>query len=98
MTMFAEDTSVYFYTVTGFAQTCSLDGVDVPAIFDNGYALGAVGPYGMATTGPRITLQTASVPAEVEGKACVVDSVAYTVAAHEPDGVGISVLRLELAA
>lgn len=98
MTMFAENTSVYFDTVTGFAQTCSLDGVDVPAIFDNTFALGAVGQYGMATTGPRITLQTASVPADVEGKACVVDSVAYTVAAHEPDGAGISVLRLELAA
>lgn len=76
----------------------SLDGVNVDAVFDNGFALGNVGPYGVATTGPRLTLQTASVPADVEGKACVVDSVAYTVAAHEPDGTGISVLRLELAA
>lgn len=98
MTMFAEDTSVYFDTVTGFAQTCSLDGVDVPAIFDNTFALGAVGQYGMATSGPSLTLQTASVPVDVEGKTCLVDAVAYTVAAHEPDGAGISVLRLELAA
>lgn len=96
--MFAEDTSAYFDTVTGFAQTCTLDGVDVPGIFDNAYAIGAVGPYGMATTEPRLALKTTNVPADVVGKSCVVDSVAYTVVAHEPDGTGISVLRLELAA
>jgi len=96
--MFAEDTSAYFDAATGFAQTCTVGGQSVPAIFDNAYAMGAVGPYGMATTEPRLTLQTASVPADVVGKACVVDSVAYNVVAHEPDGTGISVLRLELAA
>lgn len=96
--MFAEDTSVYFNADTGFAQPCILAGVEVSAIFDNSYALGSVGPFGMASTQATITLPTSSVPDGVVGQTCVVADTSYAVAAHEPDGTGISLLRLEVSA
>ena len=79
--------------------TCSIaGGSDVAAVFDNGYALGSVGTYGMASTQPTLTLATASVPATPVGAAVTVGAAAYTVAAHEPDGTGVSRLLLEVAA
>ena len=96
--MFTEDPTPFFDTSTGFAQTATLAGVSVSGIFDNAYALGAVGPYGMAGTQPVLMLPTASVPADPVGNTCVVGSTSYVVAAHEPDGTGISRLVLELAA
>lgn len=67
-------------------------------IFDNGYALGNVGLLGMATSQPSITLKTTDVPATPVGSAVNVNATAYLVAAHEPDGSGMSRLLLELAA
>lgn len=75
----------------------TLAGNAVVGIFDNGYALGSVGPFGMASTQPTLTLATANVPAAPEGQAAVVNGVAYVVATHEPDGTGVSRLLLELA-
>lgn len=75
----------------------TLAGVEVAGIFDNGYTLGSVGAYGMASTQPTLTLSTANVPSAPEGQAAVVNGVAYVVASHEPDGTGVSRLLLELA-
>jgi len=78
---------------------CAINGAaPVAAVFDNGYAAASVGPYGMASTQPMLTLATADVPATPVGAAVVVGSTAYVVAAHEPDGTGISRLVLEVAA
>lgn len=96
--MFVEDLSTYFDTTNGFAQAAMLDGVAVAGIFDNGYALGQVGPFGMAGTQPTLTLPTAQVSADPVGLSCVLGSASYVVAAHEPDGTGISRLVLETAA
>ena len=96
--MFAEDTTAFFDTTTGFAQAATVGGASVAVLFDNASALGAVGPYGMATTQPAITLPTAQVPADPVGTAVLVNATAYVVAAHEPDGTGISRLLLEAAA
>ena len=68
---------------------------DIAAIFDNAYALGSVGPYGMASTQPVLTLRTQDVPADPVGKSAVVGAITYLVAAHEPDGTGVSRLLLE---
>lgn len=95
--MFVEDLSAFFDTTTGFAQAATLDGVAVAGIFDNGYALGQVGPYGMAGTQPTLTLPTAQVTGDPVGQTCVVGGASYLVAAHEPDGTGISRLVLETA-
>lgn len=92
--MFAEDLAAYF---TDFAATsCTVGGVSVRAIFDNGYALGDVG-LGMAGTQPSLRVRTAALVGDPVGQAVAVGAVAYTVAAHEPDGTGISLLLLERA-
>lgn len=75
----------------------TLNGVAVTGIFDNANALGSVGPYSMASTQPTLTLPTTSVPANPVGLSAVVGAVTYLVAAHEPDGTGVSRLLLEAA-
>lgn len=94
--MFAEDLSAFFSTAD-FAQNATLAGVGVLAIFDNGYAFGNAGLTGMASTQPSLTLATSSVPANPVGATAVVGAATYLVAAHEPDGTGVSRLLLELA-
>jgi len=94
--MFAEDLSAFFNPAE-LAEAATLDGVAVTGVFDSAYALGSVGPYGMASTQPTLTLPTASVIADPVGLACVVLGKSYTVAAHEPDGTGVSRLVLEAA-
>lgn len=86
-----------FFSTSEFASTVTLDSVAVQAIFDAPYAAGAVGGFGMASTQPTLTLPTANVPADPVGKTAVVNSINYTVAAHEPDGTGVSRLILEAA-
>ncbi len=80
-----------------FAQALTVNGQAVQGVFDNGFALGSVG-IGMAGTQPTITLRTADLSADPAGQAVVVNAVNYTVAAHEPDANGMSVLMLERAA
>jgi hypothetical protein len=96
--MFVEDLNAFLDTTTGFAQLATVGGVAVGVIFDNGYALGNVGLLGMAGSQPSITLKTTDVPATPVGGAVTVGATAYLVAAHEPDGTGISRLLLESAA
>ena len=93
---FAEDLSVFF-NPTEFADSATLGGVAVQGIFDKAYQLGDVGGAGMAQTAPVLTLATAGVPADPVGTTVVVNGVSYTVAAHEPDGTGVSLLLLEKA-
>lgn len=95
--MFTEDFSAFMNT-SEFATTCTLNGATVAAIFDAAYAQGSVGTYGMASTQPMLTLATASVPATPVGATAVVNGATYTVAAHEPEGTGISRLMLEASA
>lgn len=78
-------------------SAATLNGVGVEGIFDNGYELASVGLSGMASTHPVFTLASASVPTNPVGMTVVVNSTNYLVAAHEPDGTGISRLILELA-
>lgn len=92
--MFAEDLSTF---LADFGVACTVAGSAVQAIFDNGYALGAVGVVGVAGSQPSLTLPTASVPANPVGSAAVVSGANYLVAAHEPDGTGMSLLLLEAA-
>lgn len=93
---FTEDMTVFFNT-GDFASSATVGGVAVKGIFDKAYQFGDVGDSGMASTAPVLTLATASVPASPVGVAVVIGAVTYTVAAHEPDGVGVSLLMLEKA-
>lgn len=93
--MFTETLAPFF--VDFAATSCTVGGTSVKAIFDNGYSLGNVGPFGMSGTQPTLMLATASVAADPVGLAAVVNGSSYLVAAHEPDGTGVSLLRLEVA-
>lgn len=95
--MFTEDLSTFF-DVSGMAQTATVGGVQVSVIFDNGYAAGNVGMLGMAGAQPAITLPTAQVPGNPLGGTVTIGATSYLVAAHEPDGTGISRLLLEATA
>ena len=75
----------------------TLAGAAVRSIFENGYALGQVG-IGMASTQPTFTLATAGIVGEPVGQSLVIGSTTYYIAAHEPDGTGVSRLVLEKTA
>lgn len=97
--MFTEDLAPFFDVDTGYGLMATVGGVSgVRVLFDNGFTLGNVGLIGMAGTQPSITLATSSVPSSPVGATVVVNSTTYVVAAHEPDGTGVSRLLLELAA
>lgn len=94
---FAEDLTV-FLSSDEFAEGATLGGNAVQGIFDNAYAAGDVGLLGMASTAPAFTLASASLVGDPIGLTLLLDSGAvYKVAAHEPDGTGLSRLILEAA-
>jgi hypothetical protein len=93
--MFTEDLTAFF---TDFGVTATVGGASVQVIFDNASQGTRVGLLGMAGTQPAITCKTADLAADPVGLAAVVGGVAYTITQHEPDGTGISLCLLELAA
>jgi len=96
--MQAEDMTIFFNVDTGHAVTALFAGGSSAAcFFDADYNAGLVGVSGMAAVQPAITLPTADVPASPVGTGVTVNSLAYTIAEHQPDGTGISVLYLERA-
>ncbi len=98
--MFAEDITAFF-SQADFACVATIDddfdGIQVTGIFDAAYANATVGPYGMASTQPVLTVPTGNLPEEYMGRICTINTVDYKIVAHEPDGTGISRLILELA-
>lgn len=96
--MFTENLDDFLDTDTGFAQVVTVNGQSVKAIYNNAYASGNVGMLGMAGAQPALELKTADVPASPIGMAVVANGTSYLVAAHEPDGTGMSLLLLEAAA
>lgn len=92
--MFTEDLRIFF---ADFGVNATLNGASVRGIFDAGFALGEVG-IGMAGTQPAYTLASASVSGDPVGQHLVVGGVTYYVAAHQPDGTGVSRLLLEALA
>ena len=76
--------------------TATLNGVEVAGMFDNSYHAGDIG-IGMASTQPAFTTLTAHVTGEAVGQLLVIHGTSYYVAAHEPDGTGMSLLLLEVA-
>lgn len=76
--------------------TATLNGLEVAGIFDNAYHAGDIG-IGMASTQPAFTTLTANVVGEAVGQLLTIGDASYYVAAHEPDGTGMSLLLLEVA-
>jgi hypothetical protein len=93
--LFTEDLDAFF---TDFGDTATVGGADVQVIFDNASQGTQVGILGMAGTQPAITCKTADLAADPVGLAAVVGGTTYTITQHDPDGTGISLCLLEIAA
>jgi hypothetical protein len=93
--MFTEDLTAFF---PDFGVTATVGGADVQVIFDNAAQGTQVGILGMSGTQPAITCKTADLAADPVGQAVVVAGANYTITQHEPDGTGISLCFLEIAA
>ena len=89
-----EDFTAFFQS-SEFAVNATLAGLPVVGIFDSAYLQGDVGGNGMAGAQPMFTLATSEVPSSPVGTSLVVNATTYRVAAHEPDGTGVSILMLE---
>lgn len=92
--MFVESLAPFF---DEFTVQCTVNGVTRRGIFDTPYKLGAVASAGISALGPTLMLPTSQVSADPVGQAVVINATNYVVAAHEPDGTGVSVLVLERA-
>jgi hypothetical protein len=87
---FAEDLSVFFDT-DEFADAVTYNGVTINGIFDNAYFEG----QGIQGSQPVFICPTASVSNALHGDELVRNSVTYRVVGVEPDGTGVTLLRLE---
>jgi hypothetical protein len=87
---FSEDVSLFF---ADFGETATWKGsTSITVIFDNAYQLA----YGLVEgTNPVILAKAADVPGVAQGDAISLRSVNYTIADIEPDGTGMTVLRLK---
>jgi hypothetical protein len=87
---FTEDPAP-FYADFGIAAT--VGGVSCTGLFDNGHAAA----FDVAGTAPSLLLPDSSAASAAHGTAVTVGGHSYTVAAIEPDGTGMTLLRLEAA-
>lgn len=72
--------------------TATVDGATVNGIFDNDF-LTAMGVT--AGTGPVLLCASADVTSAAQGDAVTVGAVGYTITSLEPDGTGMTLLRLQ---
>jgi hypothetical protein len=82
-----------FFDLDGFAVSATLAGVSVTGIFDNDYFEPMGGEMQGAT--PVFTLPTASASSAAHGQSLVIGATTYKVRGVEPDGTGVTLLRLE---
>lgn len=71
--------------------SATIGGVSVDGLFDNGY--GEI--YGIDSAKPSFQCASSAVAAVTRGTAVTVNAVSYTVAGIEPDGTGLTMLRLD---
>lgn len=92
---FVEDLDT-FLNPDEFADAATLDGEDVFGIFDGAY----ISPLDVSSSGPAFTLKTASVSGDPIGTALVITTGlgegTYKVVENEPDGTGMTILKLEV--
>ena len=85
---FTEDFDAYF---ADFGVDAVLGAATVRGIFDNAF-LSSLGIT--AGTGPVLLLPTSDVGSAAYGDAITVGAASYTIAGIEPDGTGLTLLRL----
>lgn len=93
---FTEDLSEFLDTTYGFAVTATYNGITpVNGIFDAEYFQPEAGFAGIQSNQPVFLCRTVDVSSALQGQTLVVNSVNYKIAVVEPDGTGITLLRLE---
>jgi hypothetical protein len=78
----------------------SIDGVDVPVIFDAEYKVGMVGVVGMGASEPQMVISNADLPSEFIGKQVGIAGAVWEVAERRPNSAlptGLTVVILEKA-
>jgi hypothetical protein len=90
--MFVEDLAPYFST-DGFAVDATLAGVAVRGIYDAAY----IGALGNVVEGyaPVFMLATTAAASTVHGDTLAIGANVFKVCGVEPDGTGVTTLRLE---
>ena len=84
------DNAAFF---TDFAIDVTVDGIPARGIFDNGFASAFAG---MVDGSSPVLHLVSSVPVE-RGSVVIAAGVTYTVTGVEPDGTGVTQLRLDKA-
>lgn len=85
-----ENLDAFFYDL---GDPCTIAGVAQVGIFDKAYQQ----QFGMvAGAEPLLVIKDSALGSGVEGSTVVVRSTSYTIASIEPDGTGVTALRLEL--
>lgn len=86
-----------FFDTDDFAVNATIEGVDVPGIFDDAY----IDPLGIASTEPMFHCRTSDLaaitPAVARDTAATINGTGYTVQNIEPDGTGMTLLKLNEA-
>lgn len=88
---FTEDLTPYF---ADWGVSATIGAATVTGIFDSVYqqALGLV-----AGSSPQLVIRSADAGSVANGSAVTVAGTSYTVTAIEPDGTGLTILRLQEA-
>lgn len=88
---FTEELSAFFDTTDGFAVAATVGAATVNGIFDKAYfeSINVQGDQ------PMFLCASADVASVVHGTAVTISAVNYKVVGVEPDGTGMTLLRLE---
>lgn len=93
---FTEDLSEFLDTVYGFATTATYNGITpVDGIFDAEYFQPDAGFAGIQSSQPVFLCRTVDVSSATHGQTLVVASINYKIVGVEPDGTGMTLLKLE---
>lgn len=77
-----------------FGQTATWNATSITVIFDNKYATAMPDMGGVMSSEPQALCRSTDVAAAAVGDSFTVNSVTYTISRIEPDGTGLTVLRL----
>ena len=93
--MFSESLGVFFDVATGFAVNATYQGATIPVILDQAYMGIDQGDIAVDAKDVQVLVQDASVPVVRQGHLLTIGAVVYKISGVEPDGTGLTVLRLE---
>lgn len=84
-----------FFDDDDFGVSAKVGAKVLYGILENEYYAVDVGGFDVESNQPRFTCRTADLPTITLGTTtCTISTTAYVIVSNEPDGTGISVLRL----